>query len=297
MDKNLFKDKLENNEFIYTSEVSPERGTDLSKIKIILKSLKDKITAFNVTDNQGANMKMSSLAASIYIKSIGGEPIFQQTCRDRNRMALESDLLGASAFGINNVLTLTGDYITFGDHKHAKPVYDIDSVNLIEIIKGLNSGYDMNGNHLNGKTDFYIGAAVNPESNPLEPQLMKFEKKIKAGCNFFQTQAVFSVENFEKFYNYYKNYNNIKIIAGIFILKSAKVARFMNKNIPGIYIPQSIVDELENSKDPLKTGIEISARIAKGLKNKVNGLHIMAFGIEDSIPDFLKNFEKFKEEK
>ena len=126
---------------------------------------------------------------------------------------------------------------------------------------------------------------------------MKFEKKIKAGCNFFQTQAVFSVENFEKFYNYYKNYNNIKIIAGIFILKSAKVARFMNKNIPGIYIPQSIVDELENSKDPLKTGIEISARIAKGLKNKVNGLHIMAFGIEDSIPDFLKNFEKFKEEK
>lgn len=290
--KNKFKESLENNVFVYTSEISPERGTDLSKVKSIYSLLKDRVSAFNVTDNQGANMKMSSIAASIYIKQLGGEPIFQQTCRDRNRMALESDLLGASAFGIHNVLTLTGDYITFGDHKHAKPVYDLDSVNLIEIIKGLNNGIDMNDSPLNGKTDFYIGAAVNPESNPLEPQLMKFEKKIKAGCQFFQTQAVFSPENFEKFYNSYKNYNNIKILAGIFILKSAKVARFMNKNIPGIYIPETFIAELENSSDPLKKGVEIAVRLAKDIKPMVHGIHIMAFGIEGVIADFLDKLQK-----
>ena len=290
--KNKLKENLEKSNFVYTSEISPEKGTDLSKIKKVFDLLKNRVTAFNVTDNQGANMKMSSLAASIYLKQLGGEPVFQQTCRDRNRMALQSDLLGASAFGINNILSLTGDYITFGDHKHAKAVYDIDSVNLIEIIKGLNNGLDMNGNSLNGKTDFYIGGAVNPESNPLEPQLMKFEKKILAGCDFFQTQAVFSPKNFEKFYNFYKSYKNIKIIAGIFILKSAKVARFMKKNIPGIYISEKVLSELENTSNQLEKGIEIAVRIARNIRSMVRGIHIMAFGIEDVIPDFLNKFEK-----
>ncbi len=289
---NKLKENLENNIFVYTSELSPERGADTSKMKAIYDLLKDRVLAFNITDNQGANMKMSSLAGSIYLKQHGGEPIFQQTCRDRNRMALESDLLGAAAFGVRNVLTLTGDYISFGDHKHAKAVYDIDSVNLIEIVKGLNIGTDMNGNRLNGNTDFYIGAAVNPESVPLEPQLLKFEKKITAGCNFFQTQAVFDVSKFIKFYDFYKNFRDIKIIAGIYILKSAKTARFMNKAIPGIYITENIISELENAPDPLKKGIEIAARTAKELKSMVNGIHIMAYGIEDKIPDFLDELEK-----
>ncbi|MHB1698193.1 MAG: methylenetetrahydrofolate reductase [bacterium] len=289
---NKFKESLEKNVFVYTSELSPERGADLSKMKAIYGLLKERIIAFNITDNQGANMKMSSLAGSIYIKQSGGEPIFQQTCRDRNRMALESDLLGAAAFGVKNVLTLTGDYISFGDHKHAKAVYDIDSVNLIEIVKGLNGGADMNGNKLNGHTDFYIGAAVNPESVPLEPQLIKFEKKINAGCDFFQTQAVFDTVKFAKFYDFYKNFKNIKIIAGIYILKSAKTARFMNKSIPGIYITEQIINELENAPDPLKKGIEIAARTAKELKQMAHGIHIMAYGIEDKIPHFLSEFEK-----
>jgi 5,10-methylenetetrahydrofolate reductase len=289
---NKLKENLENNGFVYTSELSPERGADLSKMKTIYDLLKDRTAAFNITDNQGANMKMSSLAGSIYIKQAGGEPIFQQTCRDRNRMALESDLLGAAAFGVQNILALTGDHISFGDHKHAKAVYDIDSVNLIEIIKGLNSGTDMNGNRLNGPTDFYIGAAVNPESVPLEPQLLKFEKKIAAGCDFFQTQAVFDPVKFLKFYDFYKNFKNIKIIAGIYILKSAKTARFMNKSIPGIYIPEEIIGELESASDTLNKGIEIAARIARELKPLVNGIHIMAYGIEDKIPVFLGEFEK-----
>ncbi|RZV38827.1 MAG: 5,10-methylenetetrahydrofolate reductase [Candidatus Acidulodesulfobacterium acidiphilum] len=286
---NKLKENLENNVFVYTSELSPERGADLSKMKDNYGLLKDIITAFNITDNQGANMKMSSLAGSIYIKQNGGEPIFQQTCRDRNRMALESDLLGAAAFGVQNVLALTGDYISFGDHKHAKAVYDIDSVNLIEIIKGLNAGTDMNGNKLNGRTNFYIGAAVNPESEPLEPQLIKFEKKISAGCDFFQTQAVFDVNKYAKFYDFYKSFKEIKIIAGIYILKSAKTARYMNKFIPGIYITDEIINELENASDPLKKGIEIAARTAKELKPLVHGIHVMAFGIEDKIPLFLRN--------
>jgi 5,10-methylenetetrahydrofolate reductase len=289
---NQLKENLEKNIFVYTSELSPERGADLSKMKAIYDLLNGRVAAFNITDNQGANMKMSSLAGSIYIKQAGGEPIFQQTCRDRNRMALESDLLGAAAFGVKNVLTLTGDYISFGDHKHAKAVYDIDSVNLIEIVKGLNAGMDMNGNKLNGPTDFYIGAAVNPESVPLEPQLIKFEKKINAGCDFFQTQAVFDTVKFAKFYDFYKNFKNIKIIAGIYILKSAKTARFMNKSIPGIYITEQIINELENAPDPLKKGIEIAARTAKELKQMVHGIHIMAYGIEDKIPHFLGEFEK-----
>ncbi len=286
---NKLKENLESNVFVYTSELSPERGADLTKMKTTYDLLKNEITAFNVTDNQGANMKMSSLAGSIYIKQNGGEPIFQQTCRDRNRMALESDLLGAAAFGVQNVLALTGDHISFGDHKHAKAVYDVDSVNLIEVVKGLNAGTDMNGSKLNGHTDFYIGAAVNPESVPLEPQLIKFEKKINAGCDFFQTQAVFDVNKFSKFYDFYKNFKNIKIIAGIYILKSAKTARFMNKFIPGIYITDEIINELENAADPLKKGIEIAARTAKELKPFVHGIHIMAYGIEDKIPLFLRN--------
>ena len=286
---NKLKENLESNVFVYTSELSPERGADLAKMKATYDLLKNEITAFNITDNQGANMKMSSLAGSIYIKQNGGEPIFQQTCRDRNRMALESDLLGAAAFGVQNVLTLTGDYISFGDHKHAKAVYDIDSVNLIEIVKGLNAGTDMNGSKLNGHTDFYIGAAVNPESVPLEPQLIKFEKKINSGCDFFQTQAVFDVNKFAKFHDFYKNYKDIKVIAGIYILKSAKTARYMNKFIPGIYITDDIINELENAADPLKKGIEIAARTAKELKPLVHGIHIMAYGIEDKIPLFLRN--------
>ena len=292
MNSNKLKENLKNNVFVYTSELSPERGTGLSKMKATYDLLKDRVTAFNITDNQGANMKMSSLAGSIYIKQAGGEPVFQQTCRDRNRMALESDLLGAAAFGVQNVLTLTGDYISFGDHKHAKAVYDIDSVNLIEIVKGLNAGVDMNGNKLNGPTDFYIGAAVNPESVPLEPQLIKFEKKIAAGGDFFQTQAVFDVAKFVKFYDFYKNFKDIKIIAGIYILKSAKTARFMDKSIPGIYITEQIINELENAPDPLKKGIEIAARTAKEIKSIINGIHIMAYSIEDKIPLFLDEFEK-----
>ena len=289
---NKLKESLNAGAFVYTSEISPERGTDLSKMKSIYELLKNRITAFNITDNQGANMKMSSLAGSIYIKQAGGEPIFQQTCRDRNRMALESDLLGAAAFQVKNVLALTGDHISFGDHKHAKAVYDIDSANLIEIVKGLNAGADMNGNKLNDPTDFYIGAAVNPESVPLEPQLIKFEKKIIAGCDFFQTQAVFSVEKFNKFYDFYKNYKDIKIIAGIYILKSGKTARFMNQAIPGIYIPETLIGELDNALNPVKKGVEIAARIARELKPLVHGIHIMAYGIEDKIPYFLDEFEK-----
>ncbi len=289
---NKLKESLNAGAFVYTSEISPERGTDLSKMKSIYELLKNRITAFNITDNQGANMKMSSLAGSIYIKQAGGEPIFQQTCRDRNRMALESDLLGAAAFQVKNVLALTGDHISFGDHKHAKAVYDIDSANLIEIVKGLNAGADMNGNKLNDPTDFYIGAAVNPESVPLEPQLIKFEKKITAGCDFFQTQAVFSVEKLNKFYDFYKNYKDIKIIAGIYILKSGKTARFMNQAIPGIYIPETLIGELDNALNPVKKGVEIAARIARELKPLVHGIHIMAYGIEDKIPYFLDEFEK-----
>lgn len=282
-----FRDSLNSGEFVVTAEVGPPKGTDIHEMLHHIELLKGKISAANVTDNQAAVMRISSVAVCRIALDHGLEPILQMTCRDRNRIGLQSDLLGAHVLGIRNVLCMTGDHVSAGDHKSAKPVFDIESVQLLEMVDGLNNGKDMAGNELQGSTEFFQGAVVTPESNPIEPQLLKFEKKVRAGANFFQTQAIYDIERFKDFMKFARSFD-VKILAGIVVLKSAGMANFMNKNVPGIRVPHELIDELKaaGKEKALDTGLNISARHIRQLKdeNVCDGVHIMAIGMEDKVP-------------
>ena len=286
MGKN-FIDKLNNNEFVVTAELCPPKGNDITSFVNKAKLLKKCVDIVNITDNQRAIMRMSSFAGSILAMKEGLEPILQVTCRDRNRIALQSDLLGASALGIKNVLALTGDYVSEGDHPEAKPVFDLDSVQLIEIINNMNKGLDSAGKTLNGKTDFIIGAAINPCAEPKEPHLLSFEKKISAGVRFFQTQAIFDIEKFAEFMDYAKRFP-VKILGGILLTKSAKMAGFLNEYVPGVNVPDRLISRLEKSKDPLQTGIEIAREQIEQMKDICHGVHVMTVGKEELAADILK---------
>lgn len=283
-----FKQEIQSGKFVVTAEVGPPKGTDLHEMIHHLEGLKDKVTALNVTDNQSAVMRVCTLAIAKIMMDMGIEPIYQMTCRDRNRLGLQSDLLGASVLGIKNVLALTGDHPALGDHKDAKPVFDLESVQLLEVINGLNGGRDMAGLELTGKTDFFAGAIVTPEANPLEPQLAKFEKKVNAGAKFFQTQAVYDIQKFKEFMEYAKKFN-VPVMAGILLLKSAGMAKYLNKFVAGVSVPQELIDELAPYKgnDALQKGIEIAGRQIAELKDVCSGVHVMAIGAEDRVPDIL----------
>lgn len=268
--------------FTITAEICPPKGTDTSDFIKKARLLKDKIAAANVTDNQRAVMRLSSLACSVLLIREGIDPVFQMTCRDRNRIAMQSDIMGAWALGIKNILALSGDHVSFGDHRDAKAVFDLDSVQLVQVIKKLNNGTNMKDTPLKGGTGFFVGAVVAPEADPWEPEMIKFEKKIEAGARFFQTQAIYDMEKFHKFYEYAKK-NDVKILGGILLLKSAKMAHFLNDNVPGVTVPKHLIDELEESKDQLEKGIEIAARQIKELKDFCDGAHIMAIGQEESV--------------
>ncbi len=278
--------KLDAGQFVITAEVCPPKGCDCHAFLAKAKALQGWVDAINVTDNQGANMRISPLAAAALLVREGIEPIFQITCRDRNRMALQSDLLGAAALGIRNVLALTGDHITFGDHRQGKPVFDLDSVQLLRAMTGLADGKDMAGNALQGAPRFYPGAAAAPEAVPFEPTLAKLEKKVAAGARFLQTQAVFEPTRLCAFRDAVAPLG-VKVVAGILLLKSAKMARFVTRNIPGLRVPEHLVAELESATDPLACGVAIAARLAAELKPFCDGLHIMAMGREDLIPEIL----------
>jgi 5,10-methylenetetrahydrofolate reductase len=299
---------LEAGEFVITAEVGPPKGTDVSQMLHHAKALKGKVHGVNVTDNQSSVMRLGSLAGCHLLLDEGLEPVFQLTCRDRNRLALQSDLLSAHALGIRNVLALTGDHILVGDHPQAKPVFDVESVQLLQIIQRLNSGRDWatksgnkelpEGAELEGETDFFAGAVVTPEADPLEPQLLKFEKKVQAGARFFQTQAIYDLDKFAKFMDYAGRFE-VKILAGILLLRSAGMARYLNNFVPGITVPDSLLQELETAKQragddkklgaeyQLEAGIKIAARQIKQLKGICAGVHIMAIGLEDKVPQIL----------
>ena len=282
-----FQEALNSGKFAVTAEAGPPKGTDIKKIVHECELLKGKVDAVNVTDNQSAVMRISSTSFCKVLLDMGLEPILQMTCRDRNRIGLQSDLLGASILGINNVLCMTGDHPNAGDHKEAKTVYDIESAQLLKVVDTLNKGKDMMGNDLQGATNFYQGAVVTPEANPIEPQLMKFEKKVEAGANFFQTQAIYDIDKFKEFMTHAGKFQ-VKILAGLVLLKSAGMANFMNKFVPGINVPQRLIDELKEAgkEKALDAGIDIMARHIKQLKeeNVCDGVHIMAIGAEDKVP-------------
>jgi len=295
---------LQEKEFVVTAEIGPPKGTDVSRLVHHIELLRDRVDALNVTDNQSSVMRVSSLAACRLILEHGGEPILQLTCRDRNRLALQSELLSAWVLGVRNVLCLTGDYVTLGDHPEAKPVFDLDSVQLLQTVGRLNQGQDLAGNNLEGATDFLAGAVVTPEADPLEPQLIKFAKKVRAGARFFQTQAVYDLERFRRFMEQARRLmadsrlateqsatGPVKILAGIVLLTSAKMARYMNEHVPGIMVPEHLIQELAGAEKgkALQVGIQIAGRLIRQiyLDRLCDGVHIMAIGREERVPDIL----------
>ncbi len=285
-----FREILKSKKFIVTSEIGPPKGTNLEKMIHHINLLKDKVDALNVTDNQSSVMRFPSIGGAILIKECGGEPILQMTGRDRNRLAIQADLLFAYTRGIRNILCLTGDAVPVGDHKEAKSVFDLDSVQMLKTIKQLESGKDLGGNELDGTVEFCRGAIVTPEANPIEPQLIKFEKKVDAGAEFFQTQAIYDLDKFRKFMEYARQFS-VKILAGIILLVSARMAKYMNDNVPGVFVPQELIDELSSAPkgQAIQRGIEIAGRMIKILKEEqiCDGVHIMAIGKEEVVPDIL----------
>ena len=282
-DKSRLEEALDAGQFAITAEICPPRGTDTARFIEKAKILKGKIVAANVTDNQRAVMRLSSLASAVILLKEGVEPVFQMTCRDRNRLALQSDILGAWALGVKNILALTGDDVSFGDHRGAKAVFDLDAPQLVDLVKTLNSGINLNGKELRGASGFYLGAVVTPQAEPWEPEQIKFEKKIAAGARFFQTQAIYDMDKFKRFFEIAERFD-VKVLGGILLIKSAKMAHFLNKNVPGVDVPAKLIEELEGASDQLEKGIEIASRQVKELKSFCHGAHIMAISQEESVP-------------
>ena len=283
---------LEDGKFVVTGEIGPPKGVDLEPCLEDAEKLRNKVVAINVTDLQSAVMRIGSLAVSAKLAQRGLEPVYQLTCRDRNRLALQSDLLSAWALGVKNVLCLTGDHPVLGDDSDAKPVYDLDSVQLLKAASTLNKGQDMAGHDLDGKPDLFAGAVVTPAADPLEPQIIKMEKKIEAGARFFQTQAIYEPEKFEQFINQSSKFK-VPIMAGIVLLKSVAMARFMNENVAGIVVPDSIINEMAGTskEDRKKKAVEISARIIRQVKPFCQGVHIMPLGWDELVPDIILEAE------
>ena len=285
-----FKEALDSGKFVVTAEIGPPKGVNLEPVKHHIELLKDRVDGLNVTDNQSSVLRYPSLGGALLVKELGGEPILQMTCRDRNRLALQADLFFAYSRGVTNVLCLTGDAVVVGDHKDAKGVFDLDSVQLLDAIQILADGKDLAGNPLDGAPRFCKGAIVTPEAQPLEPQLVKFEKKIEAGAEFIQTQAVYDLNNFRNFMDYASKFN-VKILVGIVVLVSAGMAKFMNKNVPGIFVPKPLIEELEGAPKgkALETGIGIAARTIRTIRDEklAHGVHIMAIGKEEAVPRIL----------
>ncbi len=280
------RDKLAAGRFVVTCEVGPPKGVDVSDMKRSVERVRGRVDAANITDQQGSVMRLSSLAGCCLLKEWGMEPVLQMTCRDRNRIALQSDLLGANALGIENVLCLTGDYVTLGDHPQAKPVFDLDSVSLIEAARQLEGGHDLAGKELKGAPRFFIGACVTPEADLLEPQILKMEKKVQAGARFFQTQAVYDVRKFADFMSMV-GHLKVPVLAGVVVLRSAAMARYMNEKMAGIHVPEAVIAEMDGAANKAAKGVEIAARTIADIKGLCQGVHIMTIGQEKRTSDIM----------
>lgn len=269
--------------FVVTAEIGPPKGVNIENMLEDIELLKGKVDAANVTDQQSSVMRIGSLATCVIAKQKGLEPILQMTCRDRNRIALQSDLLSAYILGIENILSLTGDYVSLGDHPEAKPVFDLDSVSLLQVAKKLQEGHDMAGNELEGAPKFTLGAVVSPGYEPLEAQIIKLEKKVEAGAQFIQTQAVYEAEKFEDFMEKIK-YLNVPIMLGIVLLKSAGMAKYMNKFVAGVHVPENLIEEMDKAENKVEKSVEIAARLINDMRHLCQGVHIMPIGWEKHVP-------------
>jgi 5,10-methylenetetrahydrofolate reductase len=280
---------LQSREFVVTGEIGPPKGTNMDTCMHEADLIKDRVIAINVTDNQSSVMHLGSIAVCARLIQDGYEPIFQLTCRDRNRLALESDILSAYTMGIRNMLSLTGDHNSAGDHPESMPVFDLDSVSLLHTIGVLMGGKDLSGEELDGTpADIFAGAVVAPGIEPIEAQLYKMEAKIAAGAKFFQTQAIYDPAIFEKFMKQASQFG-VPVLAGIVLIKSAGMARFMNANVPGVFVPDHMIKAMSAAKRkerPAKS-VELMAEFINEIKGMCQGVHVMAMGWEKYVPGLL----------
>ena len=286
--KSRFRSAVADKEFLITAEVAPPKGGNPKRMLEMAELLKDRVHAVNVTDGSRAVLRMSSLAASTILLQHGIEPVCQIACRDRNAIGLQADLMGAYALGIRNILALTGDPVKAGDHKKAKSVFELESVRLLKVIEKLNQGIDFNDKSLPDEPlDLFPGAAVDPQSPSWSGLKSRFERKIAAGAQFFQSQMITDFEKLDKFMHQIASVSDKPILAGIFLLKSAKNAQFINRYVPGVNIPDSIIERLAQAEEPLQEGINIAAEQVKLAQTICQGVHLMAVKREDLIPEIL----------
>jgi len=283
---------LEQGEFAITVELTPPKGTNVSNLLETAKGLVGRVHGINVTDNTAAVMRASSVSVSRLLFEQGHDPVLQVTCRDRNQIGIQSDLLGAHILGIRNVLCLTGDSPTAGDHKEAKPVYDMDSVQVMRTIGALNEGRDMAHRSLDGSTDFFIGAAAAPGLDSEEILHQKLKAKIDAGAQFFQTQAIFGVDSFRSFRETVGRYPS-KVFAGVLVLRSTKMAEYLNATIPGIEVPEEMISEMKKAGAVREAdvGIEIAVHMIKSVRPYCDGVHIMPGRLGDRVPEIIRRAE------
>ena len=276
--------------FVVTSELNPPKGTDLTSLFERADSLKHCVNAFNVTDSHAAKMSICPMAVAHLLHQRGIEPIMQMTSRDRNRIGIQSDLLGASALGIPNVVFMGGDPPKIGDHPDAPGVYDLVSVDVLEAAKALCNGQDMNGNELSGAASLHIGAVVNPGADDLDAEIDKMKAKVDAGAQFLQTQAIYEPAAFERFMNAIDGID-VSILAGIILLKSAKMAQYMTDNVPGIDVPEALIRRMDDTDDKGATSIDIAGEVINDIKSMCQGIHVMPMGWEAKIPGVLERVD------
>jgi 5,10-methylenetetrahydrofolate reductase len=286
----LLREVLKIDRFAVTAEFAPPKGTNMDHMRVCVRLAKGRIHAANVTDFQSAVVRISSLTACKVVMDEGIEPVFQITGRDRNRIAIQGELLSAGVLGIKNLLAVTGDHPRMGDHPNAKPVYDLDSVGILQAANTFMNGTDMEGNDLNGRVEFFPGAAVSPTRETMMPQVMKMRKKIAAGARFFQTQAIFDLGLLREFRGRTIDWG-ASVLAGIVLLKSANMARFMNRNIPGVAIPEPVIARLDRftGKEQINEGIRLAGEWIRAIKTEklADGVHIMAVGAEERVGQIL----------
>ena len=283
-------DLVQSGRFIVTSELTPPKGLDLAPMTETARRLAGFVDAFNLTDSHNARMSMAPIGAARRLLDEGIEPIIQMTARDRNRIAIQADLLAAAALGVSNVVLMTGDAPSHGDHPDAKPVFDLGSVEIIAAARGLNEGRDLAGNALRGQPELCIGAVVNPGNPDLEDEMARMTAKVEAGARFFQTQAVYDVAAFTRFARRLDRFKGlgVAVIAGIIPIKSVRMAHYLNANVPGIEVPEALIEEIAGSENVDATSTAIAARTIAGLESLCHGVHLMTLGREALVPAIIE---------
>ena len=282
-----FSESLKSGKFVVTTELNPPKGTDLRRLFREADALSGMVDAFNLTDSPGANMSMAPIAAAHLMRDRNIEPILQVTGRDRNRIAIEGEILAAAALGVTNVLCMSGDPPGRGDHPDAVGVFDLRAETLLEAVSAMNSGTDMYGNDLRGTPSILAGAVANPGADDLDVELARMEEKVRMGASFFQTQAVYDAATFQTFMETARGFG-VPVLAGMIVLKSARMARFLDANLPGVSVPDSIIEEMDSADVLAETSIEITSRLIRDVRDMCDGTHIMAIGWESRIPEILE---------